>query len=301
MSRFFEFLQKLEEPSGTSAPNSEAVVRNDAHTRDARHILSVLHRPQVSADPPAADLSPELGTVPVADVQIGPDLRLFVHTDPKGLAADRFRLLRLRLWSLRNIGKLKTILVTSPFPGDGKSTIVLNLATALAEGGTRKVLLIDADLHHASLNQQLRISASGGLTECLKDGLNPLFAIKRIEPLGWYLMPAGVSVPNPTELLQAGSVSSVIQKVSPHFDWVIIDSPPVIPLSDAVSLTRHTDATLLVARAGRTPEHAIESAITLLGSKHVIGIALNGVDGLDRAYSKYAGYYRANGSSTAKE
>jgi capsular exopolysaccharide synthesis family protein len=193
-------------------------------------------------------------------------------------------------------------LVTSPLPGDGKSTIVLNLATALAEGGNRKVLLIDADLHHASLHHQLGIKAPTGLMECLQDGRNPLSVIKRIEPLKWYLLPAGGPTVNPTELLQTESFCGVIQKLSPHFDWIIIDSPPVIPLTDAVSLTRHTDATLLVARAGRTPETVIESAITLLDSKHVIGIVLNGVDGLDRAYSryKYSGYYGADGSSSVK-
>jgi capsular exopolysaccharide synthesis family protein len=302
MSRFFEFLQKLEEPPGTPEQDSEKTLKNGGHARDARQILSVLVRPQVSADSPTIEDPPELGSIPVEEVQVAPATRLFVHTDPTGLAADRFRLLRMRLSSLRSAGKLKSILITSPLPGDGKSTVALNLATALAEGGNRKVLLIDADLHHASLNQQLGVRTRAGLTECLKDGLNPLAALKRIEPLKWYLLPAGGSTANPTELLQTESVSSIIQKLSPHFDWIIIDSPPVIPLTDAVSLTRHTDATLLVARAGRTPETAIESAISLLGSKHIVGIALNGVDGLDRAYSKYKylGYDGANGSSSVK-
>jgi capsular exopolysaccharide synthesis family protein len=302
MSRFFEFLQKLEEPPGTSVQDSEKTLKNGGHTRDARQILSVLHRPEVSTDSPSIEPSPELGNVLVEEVRVAPATHLFVHTDPTGLAADRFRLLRMRLSSLRGTGKLKSILVTSPLPGDGKSTVALNLATALAEGGNRKVLLIDADLHHASLNHQLGIKAPTGLMECLKDGLNPLSVIKRIEPLKWYLLPAGGATANPTELLQTESVSGVLQKLSPHFDWIIIDSPPVIPLTDAVSLTRHTDATLLVARAGSTPETTIESAISLLDSKHVIGIVLNGVDGLDRAYSryKYSGYYGANGSNSVK-
>jgi capsular exopolysaccharide synthesis family protein len=299
MSRYFEFLQKLEEPSRTSLPEHARIGKTAGQTRDAKQILSVLLRPQVSEDSPGTDQSPELGSIPVEDVQVDPATRLFVHTDPTGLAADRFRLLRMRLSSLRSAGKLKSILVTSPLPGDGKSTVVLNLATALAEGGNRRVLSIDADLHHASLSRQLGIEARTGLTECLKEGLNPLSLLKRVEPLKWYLLAAGGPVSNPTELLQTESVSGVIQRLAPHFDWIIIDSPPVIPLSDAVSLTRHTDATLLVARAGRTPETAIESAITLLGREHVIGIALNGVDGLDRAYSKYTGYYGANGSRPA--
>jgi capsular exopolysaccharide synthesis family protein len=203
----------------------------------------------------------------------------------------------MRLQELRNARKLRAVLVTSPLPGDGKSTIVLNLATALAEGGKRAVLLIDADLHHASLNRQLGIKTPTGLTQCLEGGLNPFSAIRRLEPLNWYFLAAGAQAANPTELLQTEALSNVIQKLSLHFEWILIDSPPVIPLTDAVSLTRQTDATLLVARAGRTSQKAIETAITLLGRTHVIGVALNAVEGLDRAYSKYAGYYPANSSN----
>jgi tyrosine-protein kinase Etk/Wzc len=116
--------------------------------------------------------------------------------------------------------------------------------------------------------------------------------------LKFCLLPAGGTTANPTELLQTEAFSRIMQRLSPHFDWILIDSPPVIPLTDAVSLTHHTDSTLLVARAGRTPQKAIDTAITLLGPKHVIGVVLNGVEGLDRAYSKYAGYYSSDAASS---
>lgn len=294
MSRFFDFLQRLDEPPSNSLPDSERAPENSEQIGEARQILSVLHRPQVSGDSTGRDHALELGNIPIEEVQVRPATRLVFHTDPTSPAADRFRLLRMRLRELRKAGKLRSVLVTSPLPGDGKSTIVLNLATALAEGGKRAVLLIDADLHHTSLNHQLRINAPTGLTQCLEKGSNPLSVIRRLEPLNWYLLPAGAPAANPTELLQTEALSNVIQRLSPHFDWVLIDSPPVIPLTDAVSLTHHTDGTLLVARAGHTPPKAIETAITLLGRAHVIGVALNGVEGLNRVYSKYAGYYPAN-------
>ena len=97
---------------------------------------------------------------------------------------------------------------------------------------------------------------------------------------------------NSTELLQSQALSDVFAQLSPHFDWVVIDSPPVIPVSDALSLRQEADASLLVVRAGSTPSQAVEHALALLGRKHVLGIVFNGVEGLDRLYSKsYKDYY----------
>jgi Mrp family chromosome partitioning ATPase len=89
----------------------------------------------------------------------------------------------------------------------------------------------------------------------------------------------------------------MMESLSPHFDWILIDSPPVAPLTDALSWKERADATLLVARAGRTPTHATEEALDLLGRKHVLAIILNGVEGLDRAYKKYYKTYNDRSSS----
>ncbi len=89
----------------------------------------------------------------------------------------------------------------------------------------------------------------------------------------------------------------MMESLSPHFDWILIDSPPVAPLTDALSWKERADATLLVVRAGRTPTHASEEALNLLGRKHVLAIILNGVEGLDRAYKKYYKAYNSPSSS----
>jgi capsular exopolysaccharide synthesis family protein len=201
--------------------------------------------------------------------------------------------MRLRVFC--NAKKLKTLLITSPLPGDGKSTIAVNLATALAERGKRTVLLIEADLHRSTLTQQLSLKTGPGLAECLEGGMNPLCAVRRLEPLGWYLLTAGQPHGNPTELLQGDALSVVMQKLSPHFEWIVIDSPPVIPLTDALSLGRHTNASLLVTRAGHTPSEALERTIALLGREHVLGIVINCVEELDKLYS---GYYGNNNGRT---
>jgi protein-tyrosine kinase len=249
--------------------------------------------------------SPRLYELPVEIVQLDPGSRIVVHTDPRGPCADRFRFLRMHLRELWIGGKLKSLLITSPLPQDGKSTIAVNLATSLAEQGKRSVLLIEADLHQPTITQRLGLGVQSGFAKCLEDGVDPFSVIRRIEPLGWYLLSAGRPRSSPTELLQSEVLSEVFQTTFRHFDWVIVDSPPVAPLADALALRQRTDATLLVSRAGRTPVQAVEEAIDLLGRKHVLGIILNGVEGMNQAYSKYYGSYggdnRANSDGEESE
>jgi len=274
MSHFFDLPKQLAEPTSNSTSASNGASENVGTP------LSVQQ-------------------VPTTEVQVAPDSRIVVHTDPRSAGADRFRFLRMCLRELWKAGKLKSLLITSPLPQDGKSTIALNLATALAERGKHSVLLIEADLHHPTLTTQLGLEGRHGLADCLDDSLNPISVIRRIEPLSWYLLSAGEPRSNPTELLQSEALAGLIQKLCTQFDWVLIDSPPVSPLTDALLLARQANATLLVAREGRTPRETLERAIALLGRQRVLGIVLNGMEGLEPLYSGYYGYgeySRKNGS-----
>jgi len=219
-----------------------------------------------------------------------PECRLVVHTDPRSPAADRFRYLRIRLREPWQTGKLKSVLITSALPRDGKSTVALNLASALCEHGRKKVLLIEADLHRPNLTSQLGLKGGPGLVECLGTGVNPMPFIRRLQPLGWYLLAAGGECVNPTELLQSGALPDLLSTLSGNFDWILIDSPPVIPVTDALSVARDVDAILMVVRAGSTPRDLVQRAVTLLGRKKLLAVVLNGLEGLDRIYSNY-GYY----------
>jgi protein-tyrosine kinase len=240
-----------------------------------------------------ATAAPALPEFPVEEAQLRPKSRLIYHADPRSPAADRFRLLRMRLKTHWNAGKLKKLLITSPLAHDGKSTVLLNLATALVERGKHTVLVVEADLHHAALAESLRLKPWAGLTECLVDNaIPPLSAIRRIEPLGWHLLPAGEPRSNPTESLQTRAFANIMQKLSPCFDWILIDSPPVIPLTDSLSLQQHADASLLIVRAGQTPREAVEQTIELLGKKNILGIVLNGVEVRDHLYYQYYGRNR---------
>jgi len=225
---------------------------------------------------------------------VSAESRVVAHNDPRSAGADRFRLAQIRLKSIQAARKLKGLLITSPLPGDGKSTAALNLATVLSEKGKHPVLLLEADVYRPALVKRLGLKPWPGLTECYKRGSDPMLAIRRIDPLGFYLLPAGQPGEDGSSLLQSNFVSQLIQGLSSSsFSWILIDAPPTTPVADILALRAHADATLLIARAGKTPREAIEESIRNLGRDHVVGIILNGVEGLDRTYSKYYGYGRS--------
>jgi capsular exopolysaccharide synthesis family protein len=284
MGRLFEFIHNLTgkadesiSPSGSGEDSSAAVAR-------ANRMLGLRQTGVLVGGRKIEDDS----AVRVDGVNICPTERLALYSHPTSFTADRYRLLRMRLLELRTTGKLRSVVVTSPLPGDGKSTIALNLAAALAEQQKQTVLLIDGDLHRPSLSTQLGINPHVGLTECLQSGLDPLSVTQQIEPFAWHFLSAGKRVANdPTALLHTQILAEVIHKVSAYFDWTVIDSPPLLPLTDAISLAHLTDGSLLVARAGRTPGASVEEAISLLSRKRVIGVILNGLDALDGPCSAY--------------
>ena len=307
MSKMFEVLQRLERESGALtarfAPEAQVVFEGptvEVATPSAPEEQAGTDpedSPSPPLGPPSTYVSPtdyvapafSLDQVQTEKAAIKPESRIAFYSDPHGAGADRFRLLRMHLQSFWATGKLKRLLITSPLPQDGKSTVALNLATALAEQGKRTVLLIEGDLRRPVLCSRLGLSARSGLAECLEDGSNPISALRRIEPLGWYFLPAGKARGNPTELLQSELLSSVMKVLSAHFDWILIDSPPATPLADASALRQHADASLLVVRAASTSDESIKAAIARLGPKHILGMILNGAEELDRLYSKYYG------------
>ena len=233
--------------------------------------------------------------LPVATVvsPVSPESRMVVYNDPRSIGADRFRLARIRLKSLQATKGFKTLLITSPLPGDGKSTVALNLATALSENGKQPVLLLEADVYRPSLVKKLELKPWPGLTDCYQQDSDPMLAIRRIEPLGFYLLPVGRPAEDDS-FLQSKYALQLIKKLSAiSFSWIVIDAPPTTPVADILALKAQTDATLLVVRAGQTPREAIDETTRNLGRDHIMGIILNGVEGLDHFYSKYYGYMKA--------
>lgn len=276
MSRVFDALQKTGAQSASSSPTSAA------------KLIDALER------------SFRLETLPTARMQLGPESRLIFHTDPTGPGAERYRLLRLRLQAIRAEADLKTVLITSPGPKEGKSTLALNLAAALSEKKNQSVLLLEGDLRCPTLARELGLRLPSGLTQCSRSDAGLQSVIWKIEPLGFYLLPCGKSIKNPVEILNSEWFAEATEKLAASFDWILIDSPPAIPVVDTLSLKARADATLLVARAGGTQQSAIDDAIRILGQDHILGVILNAVEKFDRSYYEYYRHYAPQNGNDAK-
>src|ERR1700733_14701273 len=173
--------------------------------------------------------------------------RLVFMTEPDSLAAEKFRFLGVRLRQLQQSRPLKKVLVTSTIPEEGKSTVSANLAGVLARR-KQSVLLIEGDLRRPTLAQQFGLGRLAGLGEWLQSGRQTVANVYRLEGPDFWFMPAGNPPENPLQLLQSGRFSFLMGQLSNLFDWIIVDSPPLLPLADTTVWARVTDGTLLGAR-----------------------------------------------------
>lgn len=269
MSRVYDALRKLEE-------QGRELVRE-----------AVSPAPKTVLGPPKN--AGQLLSVPALEARVGFEDRIVAYSDRRSAGAERFRLIRMALCSSQAGKAQKVVLITSPLPRDGKSTVALNLATCLAEEGRVKVLLLEADLHRPSLLTHLGLERLSGLTEVVSEMADPATVIRRIDPMGFYLLASGRCPENPTELLQTERFHGLLREFKGYFDWVLIDCPPAFPLSDVVALKALVDGVLLVARAGNTPREAVLEAVQLFKPGQVMGLILNGAEGVNRLYAKYYG------------
>jgi len=240
----------------------------------------------------------QLLSAPALHASIGPQSRIVVFNDRRGPGAERFRLIRMALRNANPGGLQKVLLITSPLPQDGKSTVALNLATSLADKGKVKVLLLEADLHRPSLLEHLGLGPVPGISEVLEGHAELAAVVRPIEPLGFYLLPAGHPPDNPTELLQTERFTALLRDCRACFDWILIDCPPAFPLADVTALKAHADGVLMIARADSTPRESVQEAIQLFKPGQVIGMILNAAHGVNELYSNY--YYRKDTPSASQ-
>lgn len=244
------------------------------------------------ASPRAVVVAPrDLDSLAVETVSPRSTSRILSLRRGESLGAERLRLLRMRLWEFRRQGSLSVLAVTSAFPKDGKSTVALNLAGVLSDGRQHRVLFIEADLHCPTAAANLGLGRNPGLAECLEEDSDPFNHIRRIEPFGWYLLPAGNTRQHPTDLIQSAALPAIMQKLRPHFDWIVIDTPPVIPIPDTISICDSSDAVLLVIRSGVTSKEGVDEAIDMIGANRIASIILNGSEEINKSYYKYSSYY----------
>jgi protein-tyrosine kinase len=212
-------------------------------------------------------------------------------------AAEQFRTLRSRLYQLRMSQQLKTLLVTSAIPGEGKTFVATNLGHAIARQAERRVLLIDADLRHSQMHVPLGAQRSPGLSDYLRGELNEVGVIQYSPDNNLCVIAGGSEVSNPSELLSNGRLATLLGRVAPLFEWVIMDSPPSVPVADASVLAEHCDALVLVVRARMTPAAVLEKGLQELQGRKIVGVVLNAVEEQMLAY----GYHSTYGQDYVRE
>lgn len=238
----------------------------------------------------------EVRTRPAGRMDSAAAERLVVSPTAGPLLVEQFRRLAATLLRARAERDLKSVLVTSPAPGDGKSNVAVNLALTLSESYHRSVLLIDADLRRPTLHALFGVQNTAGLTEALKPGNNGNVATIQVgESLT--LLPAGRSDTSPLGGLSSDRLQHLIAEAASRFEWVIVDSPPVGMLADAHLVSQTVDGALLVVRAGVTPYTDMVAAAETLGHERILGVVLNAVEPDEVQgggyYSHYYGGQRA--------
>jgi capsular exopolysaccharide synthesis family protein len=307
MSRIHEALKKAEQERAASQGGSvhsnfsvaePPVAEPRVVDTDAAATVTAV-APPVSAH--ASQVSPSFSSpfsletmlARCASVRWSPDPKtmLFFNGDDHARGSEEFRTLRSRLYQIREKMTLKKILVTSALPKEGKSFTAANLAQVMVRQHGRRVLLVDADLRGPRLHLMLGTTSAPGLSDYLQ-GANDEFSIMQCGALeNLFLIPSGREVSNPAELVANGRLKFLLQRVEPLFDWIIIDSPPAVPVSDASLLANSCDGVLMVVRSNSTPVDMARKARQEFPDKVLLGVVLNGTSGETGAYARY--YYEA--------
>ena len=232
--------------------------------------------------------------------------RLITKARPRSTVAESFRTIRTALEFSRKDKKNKSIVITSSIPWEGKSTISANLAITSAKIGI-KTVLFDGDLRKPVISKIFGIQDyTFGLTEVLRNNSTLEESIKPTDVENLFILPAGPMVPNPAELLTTESIQKVVNFLEKHFDCVIIDSPPLLPVSDAVLLGSVADGILITVRAAYTKRDALQKSIAKLSTidEKILGTVINaipiGAGGYYSHYYHYYGYYGYYGKERKK-
>jgi capsular exopolysaccharide synthesis family protein len=217
---------------------------------------------------------------------LDPNVNVFINSALTAHGSEQFRTLRSRLYQMRSSQQLRTLLVTSSVPAEGKTFVTNNLAQAIVRQPDRRALIIDADLRCSRLHVPLGAPASPGLTDYLRGEVDELAIIQHGLEGNLCFIPGGNAVTNPSELLSNGRMKVLLDRVMPVFDWVILDSAPLLPVADSSLLADLVDGALLVIRAGQTPVETAQRACQELQGRNIVGVVLNAV-GPQHAYGAY--------------
>ncbi len=292
MSYIFEALQRAEAERSGASPSKDAdsvadLLQKVEQEIDRKQSLSELPpatRPEFSG---TGVFTPTKVLLPV----LAADARLACLTDQGSLAAEKFRVLGLKLRNLRERRKLKRIVITSSVPEEGKSLTAANLALNQSRSKVLSTVLIDGDLRRPELGRRFGFSRNlPGLSEVLRGERQLSEVVYKLEGSGLWFIPAGVTPENPIEVMQAGRLQQLLEQLETFFDWIIIDTPPVLPLADTPLWMKLADGVLLVTREGVCEKKQLERTVEVLDRSTMLGVVVNSCNSNDQKYyySRYS-------------
>ena len=226
--------------------------------------------------------------------------KLVILSSPDSPEAESFKTLRSHLMFPSDRVRPRTIMVTSTFPGEGKTFVAANLAVSIALGIDEHVLLVDCDLRRSHVHKMFGYAESEGLHEYLvgKRDLAELLIRTKIDKLS--LLPAGHLPHNPTELLSSARMAAFLTEVKDRYQdrFIVLDSTPSLVTAESNILAKFVDGIVLVVMAQRSPRKTIQRTLQNLGKEKILGVVFNGFRGARKDYNKYyQRYYRANPST----
>ncbi len=219
-----------------------------------------------------------------------PDAHLIDATRPHEAPSEEFRTLRTRLNHLQGLQPIHTIVVTSPSPAEGKSMGAVNLALAESHLADNHTILCDFDFRRPIVHNLFQVDRSPGITDYLLGKATIEQVVKKIAGTNLSILPAGEAVINPLELLNLPKVKDLLTNLQKVFNWVVLDTPPLLFAADANLLSTMSDGTVLVVRLGVTTVDSITRAIQSLCENNILGTVVNGAR-RGELYSKYTYYH----------
>lgn len=296
MSRVFDALRQYEsEEQGATAPVTPVA--------------------PAAVVPNALPQEPDLENVECIAVDAASTKLLVAMTDEDGLGAEKFRALATRLTNTAKSMSLKTVQVTSSIIGEGKTLVACNLALSLAKRSAKKVLLIEGDLRKPAVCKTFGLPPLPGIGEwwCGQErrrrprpGSQPrtwqprsvVPFLRHVENSNLWLLAAG-AVTHPMPILQSTRIAALMAQLAQWFDWIVVDTPPLLPMADSNLWSRLVDGTLMVVRQGTVPRKALQRAIESMDNPKLVGVAINDASDFDRV--DYYGHYYYAGSGAKSE
>lgn len=283
MSRLYETLRRIELQRGKSEPTQI----------ESLQPINLLNR--VMTEPA------ELEGASTAKVEIALKTRLVALTDPRGLGAEKFRALVMRLENRRKTGALKSLLITSAVVNEGKTVVAGNLAITLAQHTGSRVLLVGGDLHRPTLASLLGLGQLEGIGQWWSAGEAKeriSHYVCRTENMSLWFLGAGATSHQPSQILQSARFAEAFVSLASWFNWIVVDCTPMSPMVDAHLWSRLVDGTLVVVREGVTPIRTLKKGLESLDNPKLVGMVLNEASDFDR--TSYEDQYYALSSRQSR-